>query len=426
MREHALKRVAVATLALLGASGAAFAQQVAQTIEIVGTAPLPGQGVDRSLLPYTTQLLRRTQVDEAQADTTTDLLARRVPGVQVNDIQGSPFQGDLTFRGFRASGILGASQGLSVYLDGVRINEPFGDVVNWDLVPEFALDSISLVPGANPAFGLNTLGGAIALTTASGRSAPGVRSEASLGSFGRKRAGVSVGAAGDDWHAYAALGLFDENGWRDFSAGNLGTLLAKAGRRTEAGEFTLSVLAGRGRLVGNNLVPLVTLDDNGTRTPDIGSARRAAVYTHPDLTRNRVAQAGLGWRHELGGNTLAEALAYLRRTGRTTVNGDVAAEVGQPATPTHLSTAPPRARRPPAWRSRCPAASARTSGRRVRAWTMRGCATSRPSRRAPSTPRAACCRSTASRPRRAPTCAGAAPRPASTPPTPGRSPRARI
>ncbi|MFD2450841.1 hypothetical protein [Ideonella paludis] len=76
----------------------------------------------------------------------------------VNDIQGSPFQGDLSFRGYRASGLLGAPQGLSVYLDGVRVNEPFGDVVNWDLIPEFSVDALSLVPGANPAFGLNSLG----------------------------------------------------------------------------------------------------------------------------------------------------------------------------------------------------------------------------------------------------------------------------
>ena len=327
MREHALKSITAAILTFLGSTGTVVAQQPAQTIEIVGTSPLPGQGVDRALLPYTSHVLRRAQIHEAQSDNTTDLLARRVPGAQVNDIQGSPFQGDLTFRGFRASGILGASQGLSVYLDGVRINEPFGDVVNWDLVPEFALDSLSLVPGANPAFGLNTLGGAIALTTASGSSAPGLRGDVSLGSFGRKRAGVSYGAAGEDWHAYAALGLFDENGWRDHSAGDLGTLLAKVGRRTDAGEFTLSVLVGRSKLVGNGLVPLDTFDDDGLRTPDIGSARREAVYTHPDLTRNRLAQTSLGWRRELGGGMLAEALAYLRQTRRTTINGDEADEV---------------------------------------------------------------------------------------------------
>src|SRR6185436_1201416 len=109
--------------------------------------------VDRDLLPYGTQLMKRGSIDESQSLNLNEFLNRRVVGVQVNDIQGSPFQGDLTYRGFRASPVLGAGQGLSVYLDGVRINEPFGDVVNFDLIPEFAVETISLVPGANPAFG---------------------------------------------------------------------------------------------------------------------------------------------------------------------------------------------------------------------------------------------------------------------------------
>ena len=141
--------------ALSGALQTAHAQTTTPQVEVIGTSPLPGQGIARDALPYGTQVIRRTALDEAQAETATDFLARRVPGVQVSDIQGSPFQGDLTFRGYRASGILGAAQGVSVYVDGVRFNEPFGDVVNWDMVPEFALQSISLVPGANPAFGLD-------------------------------------------------------------------------------------------------------------------------------------------------------------------------------------------------------------------------------------------------------------------------------
>lgn len=321
--EHALKPAAAAALALV--AGLACAQ-TPQSVEIIGRSPLPGQGIDRELLPYSTQLLRRGAVDEAQAENMTDLMARRLPGVQVNDIQGSPFQGDLTYRGFRASGILGSSQGMSVYLDGIRVNEPFGDVINWDLVPEFALDSIALVPGANPAFGLNTLGGAISLTSANGRTAPGLRGEISAGSFSRQRANLSYGAASGDWHAYAALGLFQEDGWRDFSDGHLGTLLAKVGTSTAAGDFTLSVLAGRSRLVGNGLLPLYTFDEEGQRTPDLGEARREAVYTHPDLTRNELKQAGLSWRLALDSRLSAEALAYVRDSDRSTVNGDEAEE----------------------------------------------------------------------------------------------------
>lgn len=297
-----------------------------QTIDIIGTAPLPGQGVDRSLLPYTTQVLRRGRIDQAQADHLTDLLQRGLPGVQVNEVQGSPFQADLTFRGFRASGLIGASQGLSVFLDGVRINEPFGDVVNWDLVPEFALDSVSLVPGANPAFGLNTLGGSVALTTARASQVPGVRVQASTGSFGRHRFDISHGGQTGGLEHVFTIGLFDEQGWRDDSPGRLGTLSARLWQQTSLGEFSVGLLLGRSRLVGNGLLPLDTFDDDGVRTADIGRARPQAVYTHPDLTRNRLGQATLAWQHRLDSATRAEALAWTRRSNRDTINGDEAEE----------------------------------------------------------------------------------------------------
>jgi outer membrane receptor protein involved in Fe transport len=205
--------LALATAAATLAPASLLAQTSGtQQVEIIGTSPLAGLGVDRQLLPYASQTVRRGALDQAQADNMTDHLARRLPGMQVNDIQGSPFQADLSYRGYRASGLLGASQGLSVYLDGVRINEPFGDVVNWDMVPEFALQSLTVLPGANPSFGLNTLGGAIVLETVDGRSAEGLRAEAGFGSHGRKRAELGLGQRhADGWHSYVGGTVFDEN-----------------------------------------------------------------------------------------------------------------------------------------------------------------------------------------------------------------------
>lgn len=324
-----VRRPLVITLAITLALAAmpAWAQaQPVQQVEIVATSPLPGQGLDRDLLPYMTQVLRRGTIDAAQADTTTDLLARHAAGVQVSDIQGSPYQAELSFRGYRASGLLGAAQGLSVYLDGVRINEPFGDVVSWDLVPEFALDSVALVPGANPAFGLNTLGGAVSLNTLDGRRAAGLRAEASTGSFGRRRVSLAHGGADGDWDHFVGFGLFDEDGWREHSAGRLATWLAKLGEQTDAGRWSVSALAGHSRLVGNGLVPWVAWDESGHRTPDMAWLARRAVYTHPDRTTQQLAQLSASWQWAVSGDVTLEALAYARRTRRDTLNGDQAEE----------------------------------------------------------------------------------------------------
>ena len=340
---------AIAATTATSPAGVAAQTAPAQQVEVVGTAPLAGLGVDRNLLPYASQTVRRGALDQAQGDNMTDFLARRLPGMQVNDIQGSPFQADLTYRGYRASGLLGASQGLSVYLDGVRINEPFGDVVNWDMVPEFALQSLTVLPGANPSFGLNTLGGAIVLETVDGRSAEGLRAELGFGSHGRKRAEVGLGQRhADGWHSYVGGAVFDENGWRDQSPGKQALVLAKLGRSLGDSDWSVGVLAGSATLVGNGLLPSATLDEDGNRTPDLYAASRSAVFTHPDRTKNRLAQATFNFSQQLAAGSRLQALAYARNSRRDTVNGD-GADAFDPLQPDENASLNTTATRQSAW-----------------------------------------------------------------------------
>lgn len=329
LRRTALALAAASALAPATslAQSAVPAASAAQQVEVIGTSPMAGLGVDRNLLPYASQTVRRNALDQAQAENMTDHLARRLPGMQVNDIQGSPFQADLTYRGYRASGLLGASQGLSVYLDGVRINEPFGDVINWDMVPEFALQSLTVLPGANPSFGLNTLGGAIVLETVDGRSAEGLRAELGFGSHGRQRAEVGLGQRhANGWHSYLGGTVFGENGWRDHSPGRQALVLARIGRSDGGTDWSVGLLGGSATLVGNGLLPSVTLDD-GDATPDLYAVSRSAVFTHPDRTRNRLAQATLNFSQQLGAGSRLQALAYARNSRRDTVNGDGAEQL---------------------------------------------------------------------------------------------------
>src|SRR5450759_822950 len=115
---------------------------------------------------------------------------RRLNGVYVNEVQGNPFQPDVNYRGYTASPLLGTPEGISVYMDGVRMNQPFGDVVSWDLIPRIAISEAALMPGSNPLFGLNTLGGAVSIQSKDGNSQPGTGIEVSGGSYGRRSAEV--------------------------------------------------------------------------------------------------------------------------------------------------------------------------------------------------------------------------------------------
>src|SRR5262249_43613486 len=148
----------------------------------------------------------------------SDFMNRRLGGVYLNEIQGNPVQPDLNYRGYTASPLLGTPQGISIYMDGVRLNQAFGDVVSWDLIPRIAISEMALIPGSNPIFGLNTLGGAVSLETKDGRTRQGGMLQLGGGSFGRKTAEFEYGGAnskGLDW--YLASSMLFEDGWRESS-----------------------------------------------------------------------------------------------------------------------------------------------------------------------------------------------------------------
>jgi outer membrane receptor protein involved in Fe transport len=228
-------------------------------------------------------------------------------------VQGSPFQTEISYRGQRLSPLLGAAQGLSLYLDGVRMNQPFGDVVNWELLPEAAIAGLALVPGSNPLYGLNTLGGALVLTTKSGLTHEGTEAEFSMGSGARRRLDFGHGRRwGDGWHSYIAGTAFKEDGWRDDSPGRVGNVFMKLGQQRPEIDWTLTLLHGESRLVGNGLL-----------NESVYATNRRAVYTSPDVTRAK--DTLLSWQSTftLAGEAKLVTLAWVRRGGRDARNGDV-------------------------------------------------------------------------------------------------------
>ncbi len=123
----------------------------------------------------------------------TDTLFQRIPGVTLSDPNGNGAQQEIRYRGFAASPLQGTPQGLAVYMNGIRINEAFGDTVNWDLIPTNAIDRADIWTN-NPIFGLNALGGAINLQMKNGFTYQGFEVEGQGGSFGRISGSVQYGA----------------------------------------------------------------------------------------------------------------------------------------------------------------------------------------------------------------------------------------
>ena len=216
------------------APAARAADRIPQVI-VVGTTPLPG--VDQASEEIAAPVQGATSRDIARSGALDlgDFLNRRMGSVHVNEVTGNPFQMDVNYRGYTASPLLGNPQGISVYVDGVRMNQPFGDVVSWDLIPRAAISTIELMPGSNPLFGLNTLGGALSVRTKDGRHDAGTTVAATIGRDGRKALEFEHGgfnAQGWDW--YVTGNKFREDGWRDDSPTDVRQLFGKLGWQDRA------------------------------------------------------------------------------------------------------------------------------------------------------------------------------------------------
>ena len=310
-------RLVAATVAAIWPGMAAWAAQDGQgalpTVEIIGTMPLPGLNLPRERIPANVQTLDSAAATGTDSVNLSDALNRRLGSVFVNEIQGNPFQPDINFRGFTASPLLGTPQGLSVYLDGVRINQPFGDVVSWDLIPRAAIASVTLMPGSNPLFGLNTLGGAFSIRTKDGLHAPGTSVQVLAGSYNRQELVFEHGGHdASGWHWYVTGTGFKESGWRDASPTRLGQLFAKAGWSNARTDLSLSASLAPSRLTGN-----------GLQEQRLLARDYASVYTTPDQTRNRSLLFNLAGSHALGDDVQLSGNLYYRKIRTATLNGDL-------------------------------------------------------------------------------------------------------
>lgn len=297
----------VAAIISMGLGNLAF------KVDVVGTTPLPGVDLEPGEIPTPVQSGVERDFDASGALNLSDFLNRRLNAVNVNEVQGNPFQADLNYRGYTASPLLGTPQGLSVYLDGVRLNQPFGDVLSWDLIPRTAIAEMTLIPGSNPIFGLNTLGGSISLQTKDGASFPGTALQLSGGSFGRKMVDFEHGgstAKGLNW--YLASNLFFEDGWRTNSPSNVRQFFGKLAWQRSKTILGLTVAYANNSLTGNGLQEQRFLDRD-----------YASVYTKPDVTENRSPFFNLSARHRFSNGLTFSGNAYYRYIRTKTFNGDI-------------------------------------------------------------------------------------------------------
>lgn len=319
-RPRLRSEIAVACALALGLApiGAAIAQPAppAATLDpvlVIGVSPLPGLGVPKERVPANVQTGSAAEIERSQSLDLTQFMNRRLGSVYLNEVQNNPFQPDLNFRGFTASPLLGTQQGLSVYLDGVRLNQPFGDVVSWDLIPKSAIASMALMPGSNPLFGLNTLGGAISVQTKDGLRNPGTSVQLLGGSH--RRAAVEFetgGGSADGGHWFVTGTKFHERGWRVDSPSDVEQLMAKFGVDAGGTDAALTVALAH-----------TDLNGNGLQEQRFLARDRSSVYTQPDTTKNRSVLLNLALARSLNDRASVSGNVYYRHLNTSTHNGDI-------------------------------------------------------------------------------------------------------
>ena len=287
---------------------------ITEKIEVISTTPLQGVGLPKEKIPANIQSVKGDDMVNQNSLSIADSLSSGLLGINVNEVQNNPYQPNVNYRGFTASPLLGTPQGLSVFVDGVRVNEPFGDVVNWDLIPLNAISNMNLIPGSNPVFGLNTLGGALSVNTKSGRTDSGGAVELSGGSWGRINGSAEYGGVAKNGADYFfAVNALNEQGWRDASPSDVRQAFGKIGLQGEKTDANLSLTLADNELIGNGLVQKEFLDNLGWDS----------INTKPDITDTQMVFLNFNANHYFTDDTVFSGNTYYRNARSKTLNGDV-------------------------------------------------------------------------------------------------------
>lgn len=296
-------------LSISVANSSLVAQEL-EEIVVIGVVPI-GAGVDRDKIPFQVQTANSDELENMSALSLADFMRQSFASVSLNDAQNNPLQPDLQYRGFTASPLLGLAQGIAVYQNGVRINEPLGDAVNWDLLPQSAIQSLTLVGGTTPLYGLNSLGGSLAIDMKDGFEFEGSSIEVSGGSFGRAQANIEIGGNEDGFAYYGNIEYFREDGWRDYSESEAINFYGSVGWRSEVTHINLNYQYGDSDLIGNGASPveLLTVD-------------REAIFTGPDITENDMQMISFDYGHDVSSDISFGGNFFYRKNDTDSLNGD--------------------------------------------------------------------------------------------------------
>jgi iron complex outermembrane receptor protein len=291
-----------------------------QTVVVTATA-IPGAEIDLDKVPGNVQIISSADISRDGTASLTGALNSNLSSISINDDIADPFQPDILYRGFEASPVLGTPEGLAVYQNGVRINEAFGDTVNWDLFPDVAVDKVELV-SSSPVYGRNALGGAVSVTMKNGFSYQGGDLELAGGSYGQRSVTAQYGANSGIFGFYVASRALDWTGWRQFSDDRMRDVFAVLSMHTDSATLDFSYTRSNNNMQGQGPAPVQELAVN-----------RSLVFTGPQANINDLNFFTLNGTFKLTDAWSLQGVAYYRQYSQYVSNGNTTDYVACAETP---------------------------------------------------------------------------------------------
>lgn len=224
-------------------------------------------------------------------------------GLALYDDLGSPWKSTLQLRGFTLSPVVGMPQGVSVFVDGVPVNEADAAQVNLELLPLDHVAEIEVLPGTASLLGPNSLGGAINLITRTGEAGDRRVLTAHGGSFGARGLSgrLSQRSGGFTW--YAGADGEQEAGWRNRTDAWRGNAMLSVARQSEDRGLRLLAFGARSRAATAGSLPLSVYtqrpDSNLTAGDfELLDQLHLALSGHRGSARQRVTATAYARRHD--------------------------------------------------------------------------------------------------------------------------------
>jgi outer membrane receptor protein involved in Fe transport len=242
------------SILLLCVSLPVFAETPTESLPevVISSTRLPGDPVESRTVPTKVTVITAEDIEKAGAKSVQEAI-QYATGIVMYDQVGNAFQQTVDLRGFNGQPV----PATSVFVDGVRINEPDFNTASFEFIPIEMVERIEILPGASAIYGKNALGGSINIITKRGGTERQATAETLFGSFQRERYSLNSSGPLGKFDYFANFTRETEAGFRDDSGARISRFAGRLGYRpTQETDLSVSYNYVKNRLYQAGSLPL--------------------------------------------------------------------------------------------------------------------------------------------------------------------------